>query len=125
MVLKVLVDNIVIVSDNGVLKLKLSSAAEQGLSFDAEGNLIGTPGTASGGVKNKPGNAIGPTTAAVTDTLDIVGMNSTVSRHMKYTGGSAFIRENDGPVMTKLVEGNDGLEFDSHCIAYHMIPHNQ
>jgi hypothetical protein len=120
MVFKVIVDNETIRSDNGVLKLKLSGDADQGLSFDSSGNLIATPGSSSGtGIYNVSGNGIGPTTAAMDEGLQIVGANSTVSRHLKYTGSSSFVINNDGPVMTKL----NGNSIATDCIAYAMIPH--
>lgn len=120
MVFKVIVDNSTIISDNGVLKLKLSGAADQGLSFDSSGNLIATPGSSSGtGIYNVSGNGIGPTAAVMDEELQIVGANPTVSRHVKYTGSSAFLMNNDGPVIIKL--NGDSLATD--CIAYAMIPH--
>lgn len=121
MILRVVVDEATITSDNGVLKLKLSTDADQGLSFDSSGNLIATPGSSSGtGVYNISGNAIGPTSAQPTTPLNIVGMNSTVSRHQKYPGQSTFIRENDGVVMSKITGG----AIDQHCIAYYMTTYN-
>lgn len=116
--LKVNVDESSITSDNGVLKLKLSSEPNQGLSFDSSGNLIATPGASSGtGIYNTSGNGIGPTNAGMSDPLNVVGMNTTVSRHQKYTGMDNFIQENDGPVMTKL----SGNTIANDCIAYFMI----
>ena len=122
MVLKVLVDESTITFDsNGVMKLKLSSYPNQGLSFDASGNLIATPGSSSGtGIFNLSGNAIGPVDAAMDLPLEIVGMNSTVSRHKKYDGTSAFIHNNDGVVMTKFTNG----ALDEHCVAYFILNNN-
>lgn len=122
MIFKVVVDENTITTDaNGKLKLKLSAAANNGLSFDASGNLIATPGSSSGtGIFNIPGNGIGPVDGHDTDQLDTVGMNSTVTRHKKYDGGNTFIQDNDGPVMSKL----NGTAIATDCIAYFMIPHN-
>ncbi len=115
---KVIVDESSITSENDVLKLKLSNEPNQGLSFDSSGNLIATPGTSSGtGIYNTSGNAIGPTNAGMSDPLNVVGMNTTVSRHQKYTGMDSFIHDNDGPVMTKLT----GNTIANDCIAYFMI----
>lgn len=126
MIFKVLVDESTLTYDaNGRIKLKLSTRANNGLSFDASGNLVATPGSSSGtGIYNVSGNAIGPsdlTNEHINDPLTIVGMNSTVSRHKKYTGSSAFIHNNDGAVMSKMTANGD---IDPDCIAYYMIPHN-
>jgi hypothetical protein len=122
MVIRVNVDERTITTDsNGKLKLKLSSDPNQGLSFDASGNLVATPGGSSGGgFSNISGNAIGPADATETTQLPIVGMNSTVSRHKKYTGDSAFIHNNDGVVMSKLSSGS----LTNDCLAYYMINNN-
>lgn len=120
MILQVTVDSKTITFDeHGAMKLKLSSAENQGLSFDSSGNLIATPGSSSGsGIFNIPGNCIGPAdNNDMSITLDIVGMNSTVSRHKKYEGQSEFIRANDGVVISKL----SGNTIASDCVAYYMI----
>lgn len=124
MVFKVVVDNTSITSDaNGKLKLKISADSDNGLSLDSSGNLIATPGSSSGtGIYNTPGNAILGTVNPDThkaNQIITVGMNSTVSRHKKYTGQDNVIAENDGPVMTKI----EGTSLSTDCIAYHMI-HN-
>jgi hypothetical protein len=103
--------------------LKISSKANNGLSFN-NGKIVatkapdGTPG--SGGTMNTPGNALGPINSTETDSLAIVGFNSSVSRHQKYTGEDTFLKANDGPVMTKL-EG-DHLKPNA-SIAIYMIMH--
>lgn len=120
MILQVTVDsNTITFDEHGAMKLKLSSAENQGLSFDSSGNLIATPGSSSGsGIFNIPGNCIGPADNNDMSTLlDIVGMNSTVSRHKKYEGQSEFIRANDGVVISKL----SGNTIASDCVAYYMI----
>ena len=118
--LQVTVDsNTITFDEHGAMKLKLSADPNQGLSFDASGNLIATPGSSSGsGIFNLPGNGIGPSdNNDMSVTIDIVGMNSTVSRHKKYTGQSTFIHDNDGVVISKLSGGN----IASDCVAYYMI----
>jgi hypothetical protein len=100
---------------NGEIKLKLSADADNGLSFDSSGNLIATPGSSGTGIFNLPGNGIGPKDSM--DPMTTAGMNSTVSRHKKYTGNSAFIHNNDGVVMTKLTNG----AIDTDCLAHWMI----
>lgn len=127
MIFKVKTDNYSVTTENGLLKLKLSSMPNNGLSFDASGNLIATPGTSSGtGIYNFPGNGIGPAdieehaAGDIDVPLNIVGMNTTVSRHKKYTGNSAFVHNNDGVVMSKL----DGTNIATDCVAYFMINHN-
>ena len=91
--------------DNSKLKLKISSKENNGLSI-TDGKIVatkaadGSPG--SGGTMNTPGNAIGPTDATSSTSLQTVGFNSTVSRHKKYTGTNSWLKSNDGPVMTKL-----------------------
>ena len=68
--------------------LKISSKANNGLSFN-NGKIVatkapdGTPG--SGGTMNTPGNALGPINSTESDSLAVVGFNSSVSRHQKYT----------------------------------------
>lgn len=92
-------------ADNSKLKLKISAKENNGLSI-TDGKIIatkaadGSPG--SGGTMNTPGNAIGPTDATSSTSLQTVGFNSTVSRHKKYTGTNSWLKSNDGPVMTKL-----------------------
>lgn len=92
-------------ADNSKLKLKISAKENNGLSI-TDGKIVatkaadGSPG--SGGTMNTPGNAIGPTDATSSTSLQTVGFNSTVSRHKKYTGTNSWIKSNDGPVMTKL-----------------------
>ena len=93
-------------ADNSKLKLKISAKENNGLSI-TDGKIVatkaadGSPG--SGGTMNTPGNAIGPTDATSSTSLQTVGFNSTVSRHKKYTGTNSWIKSNDGPVMTKLL----------------------
>jgi hypothetical protein len=125
MVFKVVVDEMTLTTDaNGKIKVKLSADANNGLSFDASGNLIAIPGSSSGtGIYNNPGNGILGTVNSEThkaDTIEIVGMNSTVSRHKKYSGTDQVVVDNDGPVMSKLSD----TTITSDCIAYFMIPHN-
>lgn len=92
-------------ADNSKLKLKISAKENNGLSI-TDGKIVatkaadGSPG--SGGTMNTPGNAIGPTDATSSTSLQTVGFNSTVSRHKKYTGTNSWLKSNDGPVMTKL-----------------------
>ena len=92
-------------ADNSKLKLKISAKENNGLSI-TDGKIVatkaadGSPG--SGGTMNTPGNAIGPTDATSSTSLQTVGFNSTVSRQKKYTGTNSWIKSNDGPVMTKL-----------------------
>lgn len=118
MIFKVKVDSSTIITDeNGKLKLKLSSDANNGLSFDASGNLIANPGSSSGtGIYNTPGNAILGVVNQTThkaDPIITVGMNSTVSRHKKYTGVDNVIIENDGPVIVKM----SGTTISSDCLV--------
>lgn len=122
MIFKVNVDETTITSDeNGKIKLKLSTDPNQGLSFDASGNLIATPGASSGtGITNISGNAIGPVSATENTPLPIVGMNSSVSRHKKYEGQSAFISNNDGVVMTKLTD-DPSNPLSPDCLAYAIL----
>lgn len=118
--MKVVVDNKTVVSDNGVLKLKISAMANNGLSFDANGKLIATPGGGTpvpGSIYNTPGNAIAPADASPSTELTVVGLSSNVSRHQKYTGDSQFVRDNEGVVMTKL----SGDTLTNDCVAYYMI----
>lgn len=103
--------------------VQISSKENNGLSFK-DGKIVatkatnGTPGWE--GTMNTPGNAIGPITAMETDSLPILGFNSSVSRHKKYTGDDEWLKENDGPVMTCL-EGKS-LK-DKGSIASYMILH--
>lgn len=113
---KVNVDETTLTEDsNGKIKLKLSADADNGLSFDSSGNLIATPGSSGSGIFNLPGNGFGTTTSM--DPMTTAGLNSTVSRHKKYTGNSAFIHNNDGVVVTKLTNGS----IDSNCLAKYII----
>lgn len=113
---KVNVDETTLTEDsNGKIKLKLSADADNGLSFDSSGNLIATPGSSGSGIFNLPGNGFGTTTSM--DPMTTAGLNSTVSRHKKYTGNSAFIHNNDGVVVTKLTSGN----IDANCLAKYII----
>lgn len=113
---KVNVDETTLTEDsNGKIKLKLSADADNGLSFDSSGNLIATPGSSGSGIFNLPGNGFGTTTSM--DPMTTAGLNSTVSRHKKYTGNSAFIHNNDGVVVTKLTNGN----IDANCLAKYII----
>ena len=123
MTLKFKVDNKTLTTDeNGKLKLKLSPDANQGLSFDENGNLVANP--ADGGVEgiyNTGGNAIGPTGVEADEELPIIGLNSTVSRHKKYTGDYIIFRyNNDGPVISAFTNGS----ISDQCIAYYMIHNN-
>lgn len=113
---KVNVDEATLTEDSdGKIKLKLSADADNGLSFDSSGNLIATPGSSGSGIFNLPGNGFGTTTSM--DPMTTAGMNSTVSRHKKYTGNSAFIHNNDGVVVTKLTNGS----IDANCLAKYII----
>lgn len=113
---KVNVDETTLTEDsNGKIKLKLSADADNGLSFDSSGNLIATPGSSGSGIFNLPGNGFGTTTSM--DPMTTAGLNSTVSRHKKYTGNSAFIHNNDGVVVTKLTNGS----IDTNCLAKYII----
>lgn len=109
--------------DNSKLKLKISSKENNGLSI-TDGKIVatkaedGSPG--SGSTMNTPGNAIGPIDATSSTSLRIIGFNSTVSRHKKYTGTDSWLKINDGPVMTKLSESS--LVADG-SIASYMISH--
>ena len=119
-VMKVVVDNQTVMSDNGVLKLKISAMANNGLSINGEGKLIATPGGGTpipGSIYNTPGNAIAPADASASTELTIVGLSSNVSRHQKYTGDSQFVRDNEGVVMTKMSSG----ALTDDCVAYYMI----
>lgn len=125
MVFKVKVDESSLTTDsNGKIKVKLSADADNGLSFDASGNLIAVPGSSSGtGIYNNPGNGIAGVVNSEThkaDEITIVSMNSTVSRHKKYSGGDQSMINNDGPVLTKLSD----TTITDDCIAWYMIPHN-
>lgn len=92
--------------DSNKLCVKISPDSDNGLSIDGNGDVVATkapdgdPGT--GGTMNTPGNALGPSNATATTPLRIIGCNTTVSRHKKYSGSDTFIQDNDGPVMTKL-----------------------
>lgn len=113
---KVNVDETTLTEDSdGKIKLKLSADADNGLSFDSSGNLIATPGSSGSGIFNLPGNGFGTTTSM--DPMTTAGLNSTVSRHKKYTGNSAFIHNNDGVVVTKLTNGS----IDTNCLAKYII----
>lgn len=118
MKLKLKVDNrSIMVDNNGNACLKLSSDANQGLSFDQNGRLIATKNNANVD-GNTPGNALGPITATASTSLPILGFNSTVSRHLKCTDTSRqFAIENDGPVMTKM----DGTDLADDCVAKFMV----
>lgn len=120
-VLKLNPDNKAIGFSGNKLCIKISSKPNNGLSF-ITGILTATKAPdgsgSSGGTMNTPGNGIGPISSTPSTTLDILGMNSSVSRHKKYTGGNTFIRENDGPVMTKL---NNGSLVSNGSIASYMI----
>lgn len=77
----------------------------QGLSFNANGEIIATKGrdgSSGSGIRNYPGNGIGPPSQASNVPLPIIGMNSTVSRHKSYTGSNTFIKENDGVIMSTI-----------------------
>lgn len=118
--LKLFVDEQTIkINNNGKAELKLSADADNGLSFDANGKLIATKSAGGGSDSdgNTPGNAIGPIDATSSQKLPILGYNSSVSRHKKYSGSDPWIKNNDGPVMTKLENG--GLSQD--CVASYMI----
>lgn len=117
--LKLFVDEQTIkINNNGKAELKLSTDANNGLSFDENGKLIATKGSGSSSSDgNTPGNAIGPIDATSSQKLPILGYNSSVSRHQKYPGSDPWIKNNDGPVMTKLENG--GLSQD--CVASYMI----
>lgn len=101
------------------LKLKISSKANNGLSF-TNGKIVATKApdgqSGSGGTMNTPGNAIGPTSTSASDSLANVGFNSTVSRHKKYTGDNVFLKNNDGPVMTK--NNGTSMVVDGSIAAY-------
>ena len=107
--------------DCNKLGLKLSSKENNGLSF-VDGKLVATKAqdgsTGTGGIMNTPGNGLGPISSLPTDTIGVVGFNSSVSRHKKYDGNNSFIIENDGPVMTK----NNGDQMVANgSIAAYMI----
>lgn len=116
-------DNHTIIFDNNKMTLKLSSKVHNGLSFSGS-NLVATkaPDGESGsvGTMNTPGNGIGPTDATSTTALTKVGLNSTVSRHEKYSGNDTFIQDNDGPVMTKVLNGSlvPNQSIASYMISY-------
>lgn len=105
--------------NNNKLVLKISSKTNNGLSLSG-GKLIATKApdgaSGSGGTMNTPGNALGPTTATENTSLPKVGCNSTVSRHKKYSGTDTFITENDGPVITKVV--NESLPRESSIASF-------
>lgn len=106
------------INNNGEAELKLSADADNGLSFDENGKLIATKSAGGGSSDgNTPGNAIGPIDATSSQKLPILGYNSSVSRHQKYPGSDPWIKNNDGPVMTKFENG--GLSQD--CVASYMI----
>lgn len=67
--------------ENGVIYIKLSTKAYNGLSFDEEGNLVLTPGkdghNGVGGGMNIPGNGIA---GNVGEGMEIIRCNSTVTR---------------------------------------------
>lgn len=94
--------------NNNKMQLKISPDANNGLSFE-NGKIvakIGPRGDSSAGQMNVSGNGIGPINIPdIEDPLPTVGFNSSVSRHKKYGGDNAFLKENDGPVMTRL-DGN-------------------
>lgn len=117
--LKLFVDEQTIkINNNGKAELKLSADADNGLSFDENGKLIATKSAGGGSSDgNTPGNAIGPIDATSSQKLPILGFNSSVSRHKKYPGTDAWIRNNDGPVMTKLENG----DLSQNCVASYMI----
>lgn len=116
-------DNLTLEFDNNKIKVKRSTKENNGLSF-VNGKLVATkaPDGSGGtpGSSNTSGNAIGPITADATTPLPVVGFNSTVSRHIRYTGVDEFIIENDGPVMTRM--DGDHLLVDGSIAAY-MITH--
>ena len=107
------------INNNGEAELKLSADADNGLSFDENGKLIATKGSGSSSSSdgNTPGNAIGPIDTTSSQKLPILGYNSSVSRHKKYTGSDPWIKNNDGPVMTKLENG----DLSQNCVASYMI----
>ena len=125
MIFKVVVDESTLTTDsNGKIKVKLSADENNGLPFDASGNLIATPGSSSGtGIYNNPGNGIAGVVNSETHKMDnvtVIGMNSTVSRHKKYSGADQSMINNDGPVLSKL----SNTTITNDCIAWYMIPHN-
>lgn len=117
--LKLFVDEQTIkINNNGKAELKLSADTDNGLSFDANGKLIATKSAGGGSSDgNTPGNAIGPLDVTSSQKLPILGFNSSVSRHKKYPGTDAWIRNNDGPVMTKMENG----DLSQNCVASYMI----
>jgi hypothetical protein len=118
-VLKINADETTVGFDGNKVCLKISAKAYNGLSFN-DGKIVATKAAdGTGGdpaTSNKPGNGIGPVTADADTYLGIVGYNSTVSRHKKYTGTDRFIQENDGPVMTKM--DGDHLMAGASIAAY-------
>lgn len=106
------------INNNGEAELKLSADADNGLSFDENGKLIAAKGSGSSSSDgNTPGNAIGPIDATSSQKLPILGYNSSVSRHQKYPGSDPWIKNNDGPVMTKFENG----DLSQDCVASYMI----
>ena len=118
--LKINADNQSIGFSGNKLCLKISSKANNGLSF-SNGKLIGTKAadgsSGSGGSMNTPGNGLGPVNSTESTSLEKVGFNSTVSRKKKYTGTNQFINDNDGPVIAKF-DGSGNL---TRSIALYMI----
>ena len=113
-------DETLTINNENKVEIKISADANNGLSFDNNGKLIATKaGGGSSSGANTPGNAIGPATTDTTAStpLSILGFNSSVSRHKKYTGTDPFIHENDGPVMTSFENGS----LSTQCIAQYMI----
>lgn len=97
---------------NNKLVVKIAPKANhpyQGLSFNGSGEIIatkGADGSSGSGIRNYPGNGVGPPTQASNVSLPIIGMNSTVSRHKSYTGSNTFIKENDGVIMSTVSNQN-------------------
>ena len=125
--IEIKVDDASIHFENNALALKISNETvngiPNGLFIDSEGRLAAKRGAkgdsgAAGGATNISGNGIGPIGAGDNDPLITVGFNSSVSRHKKYTDTDIFLKNNDGPVMTKM---NGNTLVDKGSIASYMI----
>lgn len=109
----------ILTTSDGKLKLKLSPKENNGLQIK-DGKLVGVRGPAgkpgSGNNQNTVGNAMGTGDGV----MPIISMNSTVSRHKKYTDKNSssypYLHENDGVVMTS---PNGGMN-DNGSVAYFM-----
>lgn len=122
-IIKMNVDNRTTGFTDSKLCVKISSKENNGLSI-VNGVITATKapdGSSSESENmNTSGNGIGPINVDASTPLSTVGFNSTVSRHKKYTGDDQWLKDNDGPVMTK-VSGSSlvaNSSIASYMIAY-------